>query len=432
MANLNTFIQIGANTGNFTNNIRASSVSATGNVTGGAVSVAGNVTASGMTITGDAIFTGNANVLGTLTFNNTSDITTSNLVLGLGNDQTGINVTGGGIAVGNTAEASFLYDFTNQTWNSNLGITANGTITGTVISASGNVTGNLFIGNGSQLTNLPVQSGTYANANVSAYLGSNSNVAIVTAGNITGGLFIGNGSQLTNLPVQSGTYANANVFGYLGSNSNVAIVTTGNITGDTLISAATIYGNVDMVLGNNANTLATKTRMVTDTTFSYIQTGNGTVNSTGNIVFSPYKAATPQVVIDTASGNLSAAGNITAQNFIGNTAGFAIGYRDLPQVTLLGNVTLAGTDAGKHYYSTLSTANTITIANNTSVSWAVGTAITVVNRGTGNIVITQGTGVSLYLAGNSTAANRTLSTYGMATLLNVSANVWMINGTGLS
>jgi hypothetical protein len=74
----------------------------------------------------------------------------------------------------------------------------------------------------------------------------------------------------------------------------------------------------------------------------------------------------------------------------------------------------------------------LTIANNTSVSWTVGTAITVVNRGSGNITIAQGSGVSLYLAGNSTAANRTVTTYGMATLLNVAANVWMINGTGVS
>jgi hypothetical protein len=126
-------------------------------------------------------------------------------------------------------------------------------------------------------------------------------------------------------------------------------------------------------------------------------------------------------------GNVSVTGNVT-----GNVGGFAIGYRDIPQVSFTGNATLAATDAGKHYYSTLATANTLTIANNTAVSWAVGTAITVVNRGSGNITVAQGTGVSLYLAGNSSAANRTVSTYGMATLLNVAANVWMINGTGVA
>jgi len=93
---------------------------------------------------------------------------------------------------------------------------------------------------------------------------------------------------------------------------------------------------------------------------------------------------------------------------------------------------LTATDAGKHYYSVLATANTLTIANNTSVSWAVGTEISIVNRGTGTITMVQGTGVSLYLAGNSTASNRTISTYGMATLLNVESNTWMINGTGVA
>jgi hypothetical protein len=115
-----------------------------------------------------------------------------------------------------------------------------------------------------------------------------------------------------------------------------------------------------------------------------------------------------------------------------NGSGTAVGYRDIPQVSFTGNATLAATDAGRHYYSTLATANTLTIANNTLVSWSVGTAISIVNRGSGNIIIAQGTGVSLYLAGNSSAANRTVSTYGMATLLNVAANVWMINGTGVA
>jgi hypothetical protein len=115
-----------------------------------------------------------------------------------------------------------------------------------------------------------------------------------------------------------------------------------------------------------------------------------------------------------------------------NGAGTAVGYRDIPQVSFAANATIAATDAGRHYYSTSASNLTLTIANNTSVSWAVGTAITVVNRGSGNITVAQGTGVSLYLAGNSSAANRTVSTYGMATLINVEANVWMINGTGLT
>jgi hypothetical protein len=35
----------------------------------------------------------------------------------------------------------------------------------------------------------------------------------------------------------------------------------------------------------------------------------------------------------------------------------------------------------------------------------------------------------LYLAGNATSGNRTVTTYGMATVMNVAANIWMISGT---
>jgi hypothetical protein len=115
-----------------------------------------------------------------------------------------------------------------------------------------------------------------------------------------------------------------------------------------------------------------------------------------------------------------------------NGSGTAVGYRDIPQVSFAANATIAATDAGRHYYSTSASNLTLTIANNTSVSWVVGTAITVVNRGSGNITVAQGTGVSLYLAGNSSAANRTVSTYGMATLLNVATDTWFINGTGVA
>jgi len=115
----------------------------------------------------------------------------------------------------------------------------------------------------------------------------------------------------------------------------------------------------------------------------------------------------------------------------GSIDGFAIGYRDLPQVTLSANTTLDATDAGKHYYSELSTTNTITIPDNSIVEWSAGTAITIINLGTGNVSVARGTNVNLYLAGNSTSTNRVITTYGMATIVNVSANTWMINGTGV-
>jgi hypothetical protein len=124
------------------------------------------------------------------------------------------------------------------------------------------------------------------------------------------------------------------------------------------------------------------------------------------------------------------AGNITVGNIAGSVNGFAIGYRDVPQITAA-NVTLIASDAGKHYYGANTNPTTITIPTNANVAFGNGTAISIVNQGTGNITVANAAGVLLYLAGNSTAGSRTLTSYGMATLIKVQVNTWFINGTGV-
>jgi hypothetical protein len=116
----------------------------------------------------------------------------------------------------------------------------------------------------------------------------------------------------------------------------------------------------------------------------------------------------------------------------GNVNGFALGYRDIPQVAFTGNTTITTTDASKHYYSTQSTNYSLVIPPNSGQIQQIGAAITVVNQGTGNITVSQGPGVTLYLAGNATSSNRTVSTFGMATLIKVDTDTWFINGTGVA
>jgi hypothetical protein len=172
---------------------------------------------------------------------------------------------------------------------------------------------------------------------------------------------------------------------FLADYGNNNINTTGNITtgnlSATLISSTTIHGNVDVVLGNTANVSATKTRIVTDTTFSYIQTGNGTIGSTGNIVFSPYLSPTQRVVIDTASGNLTASGNVTAQNFIGN-------------ISITGNVTgtSANVDlvAGSYEWSFDNTGNLTLPGNTFDVKYANGTLVDIITRFEGSWNVATG------------------------------------------
>ena len=130
--------------------------------------------------------------------------------------------------------------------------------------------------------------------------------------------------------------------------------------------------------------------------------------------------------VNSSTGDASLLGNLTAK-----TGGFAIGYRDVPQVTA-GNVTLALTDAGKHYLDTSLAPLTITIPTNANVAFEIGTVVSFINQSTGNLVITAPTGGNLWLAGNATSANRTVTTYGAATIMKVGTDNWFINGNGVS
>jgi hypothetical protein len=173
-----------------------------------------------------------------------------------------------------------------------------------------------------------------------------------------------------------------------------------------------VYDKANSTLSNSLNSVV------------YFQTANvDSLVSSGNIT----------------GGNLTTAGltstaslSVTGNTATVTTANYSIGYLNVPQVSLSANSTTALTDSGKHYYSVSASNLSLAIANNTSVAWPVGTAITIVNAGTASILINQGTGVSMYQAGNATAGNRVLATFGMATIMNTAANTWFINGTGLS
>jgi hypothetical protein len=261
-----------------------------------------------------------------------------------------------------------------------------------------NTTGNLTLPGGSQIRPLGanldiVAGGGYVNlitADESSYMGVSGNGGFITS---PGGTWQFDATGNLSAP---------------GNISAVGNVTAGNISAG---SGTITGGNVN---GANFN--------------GNVAFGTGTVGGSGNITGGNIlTAGIVSATGNVTSGNLSVTGNVT-----GNTAGFTIGYLNIPQVSLASNVTTALADSGKHYYSVSASNLALTIANNTSVSWPIGTAISIVNANTGNILINQGTGVSLYLAGNATAGNRVLSTFGMATIMNTAANVWFINGTGVS
>ena len=128
-----------------------------------------------------------------------------------------------------------------------------------------------------------------------------------------------------------------------------------------------------------------------------------------------------------SSYSTSGSGSVALTNspaFTGTptTSGFTIGYLNIPQST---NATAAASDVGKHIY--IGTGVTI----NSGV-FNAGDSFVVVNSGGSSMTITQGAGVTLRLAGSTSTGNRTVANYGMATVLCVAANTFMVSGAGVS
>ena len=120
--------------------------------------------------------------------------------------------------------------------------------------------------------------------------------------------------------------------------------------------------------------------------------------------------------IDT-TGTITTTGVIT--DGVGN-------IRRIPQNARTASYTLAVSDVGKHISIT---TGGVTVPE---AIFAVGDNVTIFNNSASNQTITQGSGVTLRAGGTTNTGNRTLAGYGVATVLCVAADVFVITGTGLT
>lgn len=100
--------------------------------------------------------------------------------------------------------------------------------------------------------------------------------------------------------------------------------------------------------------------------------------------------------------------------------------RDIPQNAKTSAYVLVVGDAGKHISIT-----TGGITVNSGVH-GIGDAISIYNNSGSSQTITQGSGVTLRLAGTATTGNRTLGQRGICTILCVASNEFVISGAGLT
>ena len=261
--------------------------------------------------------------------------------------------------------------------------------------------------------------------------GVGSGLSAIAGGNVSGAVAL---ATLATDATSANAVAGANVSGEVNFAATANAVAGANVSGEVTFAAtanAVAYANVSgtPTLGNIS-------------TFNIDGNSANYLDGTGS--FGPVTATTAvlaQEVINSAQPNigsvgtltsLDVTGNISGGNINANTNGFAIGYKEIPPVVLSGNDTIALEDSGKHFRSTTAGNITLSIPTNATVSFPTGTAISIVEQAAGNILVNAISGVTLYHAGNSTAGNRVISTYGVATLMKVDTDTWFISGTGVS
>lgn len=182
------------------------------------------------------------------------------------------------------------------------------------------------------------------------------------------------------------------------------------LNADIATGAAIAYGKLNLA-GSIVNADISATANIADSKLATISTA-GKVSG---------GAITSGTIAGTTAINIS--GAITTTGVITDGAG---SIRRIPQNAQTAAYTLQASDVGKHISIT---TGGVTVPASV---FSVGDNITIFNNSTSNQTITQGSGVTLRSGGSTATGNRTLSNYGVATILCVAANVFVITGTGLS
>ena len=153
--------------------------------------------------------------------------------------------------------------------------------------------------------------------------------------------------------------------------------------------------------------------------FALMQGDAVDINTLGDGTVTTSKIADDQITGAKLADNITIATTSTVSDAAGN-------LRDIPQNAKTSAYVLVIGDAGKHISIT-----TGGVTVNSGI-FSAGDAVSIYNNSASAQTITQGSSVTIRLAGVGTAGNKTLASYGLATLLCIASNEFVIAGTGVS
>jgi hypothetical protein len=256
--------------------------------------------------------------------------------------------------------------------------------------------------------------GTISGATITGNAGDFTTITAVTGiftTSLSGATVTGNVGQFTNIGAGGANFTSVTGTTITGGTANI---NNGNFTGT--LSGATVTGNIGQFIDINAaggNFTSVTGATITGTTVNAVS-ANFTTSITGVTI----TGTTANFVSGNYTDTLSGATTVDSK---GNV-------RSIPQNSQSSGYTLVAADAGKHVVA----VSGVTVP---SGILTVGDAVSIFNNTTGNITITQASGVTLRQAGASGTGDRTLAQFGLATVLCVSGTpgtVFVIGGAGIS
>jgi hypothetical protein len=255
------------------------------------------------------------------------------------------------------------------------------------------------------------------------FSGSGASLTSLTAGNLSGtipGGVLGNsslflGTTLIALNRSSDTQALTGISSVAlpGSTSGTITIQPAAVAGTNTLTFPAVTGSVVTTGDTGSVTNTMLAGLIADTKLDTISTAGKVSNSATTATSSNTANA---IVARDASGNFSA-------GVISDSAG---SLRTLPQNSKTSGYTLIATDTGKHISIT---TGGVTIPSGV---FSTGDVVSIFNNSGSSQTITQGSSTTVRQAGTANTGNRTLAQYGLATVLCVASNTFVISGSGLS
>jgi len=212
----------------------------------------------------------------------------------------------------------------------------------------------------------------------------------------------GSTNQINGVTISSGIItATSSVVGSAVTINSSGINVSGVITATNFVGNGSGLTGAGSTVANDTTTNATFYPVITQTTSGTITASKV---STSKLTFNPSSGTLTSTQVNDAGGNLR-----TLPNNAKSTS-YVLAAGDVGELI---NITTGGVTVPSGVFSA---GNSVTIYNNSGSSQT----------------ITQGSGVTLRLAGVSTTGNRTLDQRGLANVLCVGSNEFVISGAGLS